>query len=308
MTRRLTPEQDLERLLDEDAGEFGAIYARLSRPEPPRRLDRVVLANAARAVHGGRAPRAQRWALAMGSVTGVVLAAGIAWQVGQQMESRDSVPDGSQRMQDTRVVPVEAISEPKPRKKAQADLIMRDSELTAEAKQSLKKVEEPSDKQDRPASPPPPNAAAPAAAYRTSAPKSPGALGESVQSQPTAAANTQMEPEAFPAESDAATVEPGSLQESVQEKAKESRSRAAGSAAKMESRSAVAERQPAAAAPSPAETPLNRNQRLPPDAWLVEIERLADIGRRDEAIENLRAFRTLYPDWPLSDALRQLEP
>ena len=114
MSARRPPEQDLERLLDADRGEFSALYDRLSRAEPPRRLDRAVLAEASRAVLG-RAPRSQRWMLGLGSAAGVVLAAGIAWQVGQQIESSDAAPAaGSATSSAPMVVPVQAITPPEP--------------------------------------------------------------------------------------------------------------------------------------------------------------------------------------------------
>ena len=42
MNKRRDPEQDLERLLEDDGGEFGAIYKRLSHPEPPRQVQSVI--------------------------------------------------------------------------------------------------------------------------------------------------------------------------------------------------------------------------------------------------------------------------
>ncbi|MBN8481632.1 MAG: hypothetical protein J0L88_08595, partial [Xanthomonadales bacterium] len=65
MSRR-TPERDLERLLDADRGDFGAIYDRLARVDPPRRIDRAILAEASRAALGPRAPRKQRWLVGLG--------------------------------------------------------------------------------------------------------------------------------------------------------------------------------------------------------------------------------------------------
>ncbi|MGB0132918.1 hypothetical protein [Dokdonella sp.] len=308
MTRRLPPEQDLERLFDEDAGEFGAIYGRLSRPEPPRRLDRAILATAARAVRGEHAPRAQRWALAMGSVTGVVLAAGIAWQVGKQMQSRESVPDGSQRTQDTRIVPVEAITEPRPRSKIKSDLIMRDSEAPSESRQLLESQLGQSSQAD--ASSATPEVAAPTAPSIPAAPGMRSSLRKSVVPQDSAAVPQRTEAETFPAQSGNAVDESELLQETSSENAEDLGPRAAGNAVIAESRKSALKRQPAApaAAPSHPESSLSRNMQLPPQAWLEEIGQLMDGGRRDDAVENLRAFRTLYPDWPLSESLLQLDP
>lgn len=100
-------ERDLERLLEDDGGEFAALYRRLPRAEPPRRLDRSVIAEAARAVRG-HPPRRQRWLVGFGSAAGLVLAAGIAWHAGQDALHRQRMePAAAQR-----VVPVNPITEP----------------------------------------------------------------------------------------------------------------------------------------------------------------------------------------------------
>lgn len=108
-------DRDLERLLD-DGGEFGALYRRLPRAEPPRRLDRSVIAAAARAVRG-RAPRRQRWLVGVGSAAGLVLAAGIAWQVGQDALRQQRILEPARAQ---RVVPVQPITEPVPHKNERA--------------------------------------------------------------------------------------------------------------------------------------------------------------------------------------------
>ena len=72
-------DRDLDELLSDDAGRIGATYRKLSKVEPPRRLDRNVLAEASRAVLGR--PRSSLWLLGIGTAAGVLLAAGIAWRV-----------------------------------------------------------------------------------------------------------------------------------------------------------------------------------------------------------------------------------
>ncbi|MEP6880381.1 MAG: hypothetical protein ABI866_00240, partial [Dokdonella sp.] len=137
MSTRRNPEQDLQRLLDDDGGEFGAIYKRLSRPEPPRRLDRVVIANAARALHGGRAPTAQRWWLGLGSAAGIVLAAGIAWQVGQQIDSKDAQSNAPRS--ERSIIPVEPISASARMQKSvtpEAEAAVADKEMPAQGPQA----------------------------------------------------------------------------------------------------------------------------------------------------------------------------
>lgn len=316
MSRRLTPEQDLERLLDEDGGEFGAIYRRLSRPEPPRRLDRSVLAHAARAVHGGRAPRAQRWALAMGSVTGVVLAAGIAWQVGQHMQDQESVPEGSRTMQDSRVVPVEAITEPRVRRAAKKDLIMRDSEPAIELREEASIPAAPPTPAQPPPMSPPAARSQPAAAPRSNQPASgadasgsSGALGKSVMQEANPAPRPQAVPEAFPTTAEAVSSD-SAIRATPERAAADMPATAAGK--RSAAQPSIEAEASAASAPVPdaavtADDSLDRNMRLEPEAWLREIERLAETGQRPLAIRNLRLFRTRYPDWPLPPGLRMLE-
>ena len=83
------PERDVDELLGKDGGEIGHLYRRLPRYEPPRRLDRAVLGEAARAVHSGKPPRRQRWIVGyVGSaVRAWSLAAGIAWRIGHDAMS-----------------------------------------------------------------------------------------------------------------------------------------------------------------------------------------------------------------------------
>ena len=87
-------DRDLEDLLGDDAGRIGAAYRKLGKVDLPRRLDRNVLAEASRAVHGR--PRASRWLLGVGTAAGVLLAGGIAWRVNHDMlQQRESVPMSS---------------------------------------------------------------------------------------------------------------------------------------------------------------------------------------------------------------------
>ena len=101
--------RDPDDLLREGGGEIGDLYRRLPRNDPPRRLDRAVLSEAARAVHSGKPPRRQRWIVGVGSAAGLVLAAGIAWRIGHEPigPNQAVAPTAAPR-----VVPVEPISEP----------------------------------------------------------------------------------------------------------------------------------------------------------------------------------------------------
>lgn len=299
MSTRRDPDRDLERLLDEDGGEFGAIYRRLGRPEPPRRLDRIVLASAARAVHGGRAPPAQRWMLGIGSAAGVVLAAGIAWQVGKQLESREAESGGSLERSHPSVIAVQPISEPAAPQKAESDLAISDQAGPPAASQ----VEEPKplqaarQKAVRPAPPPP--AAAPVEApalmkERAAQPERANAVADDAEAEAFPSAKDMPEAGAAPAAS-------GQLGKRDQrEQAGE-----AAAAARNESLSAPEPLQSRAPPPT-SSVQLRQNMRLPPEEWLAEIVRLKREGHRQQAIENLRLFRRMHPDWKLSDELLRL--
>jgi Meckel syndrome type 1 protein len=49
------------------------------------------------------------------------------------------------------------------------------------------------------------------------------------------------------------------------------------------------------------------NNRLYPEHWISNIEKLLRENRRDEAIRNLDEFRKQYPDYRLPDDLRELK-
>jgi hypothetical protein len=108
---------------------------------------------------------------------------------------------------------------------------------------------------------------------------------------------------AFPAEKDAAMSEKRAT--AVGElKQDEATQQATGNASMMRDPRAAAEQ---SRAPSPnSSIKLRQNMHLPPEDWLAEIRRLKREGRQQEAIENLRLFRRMHPDWKLSAELRQL--
>jgi hypothetical protein len=294
MNKRPDPEQDLDRLLDADGGEFGAIYRRLSRPEPPRRLDRVVIANAARAVHGGRAPRAQRWLLGMGSAAGIVLAAGIAWQVGQQIDSQEAKTRQNEGARS--VIPVVPITETARMQKsvpAQAEAAIQDKEMADAVTET--KQEPVMQTRRKVASPPPAPAIAP--------PPPPPVETRMSAPEPSPAPFMDNEAEAFPAAKDSALAQPPAAAGGTL-KRDQSVERATGNASMMAAPKPAAEQ---ARVPSPnSSVKLRQNMHLPAQDWLAEIVRLKREGRRQEAIENLRLFRRMHPDWKLSDELRKL--
>ncbi len=299
MNKHHDPDHDLERLLDDDGGEFAAIYRRLSHPEPPRRLDRVVIANAARAVHGGRAPPAQRWFLGLGSAAGIVLAAGIAWQVGRQMDSQET-QSGSSRSERS-VIEVQPINESSRLQKsntAESEALMADKEIPAEP---MPDKRAPARQARKVMSPPP----APAAAPPPPAP--------TVVARPMILEQQAAEAEIVPAMSAADEARPFAEKKDSVDSDDDSGARsdfrrersdqAGGNAASMNAPKTV--EQSRAPAPS-SSVKLRQNMQLTPQDWLAEIVRLKNAGRRQEAIENLRLFRRMHPDWQLSDELRRL--
>lgn len=269
-------DRDLDRLLGDDGGEFGALYRRLPRMEPPRRLDRSVLGDAARSVHG-RTPRGPRWIVGLGSAAGVVLAAGIAWHVGHdalRRPAQDTFRDAPQ------VVPVEPITG-----------VVRHREPTSEAQNEAA---------------PPPAASMPAPPLKNS--EHPRAAGKPLPAPPSRAPASPAQPTpsaappaAFPA--DAAQHE---------EKAQAAGAATGAAAAQRAPASdaldqAMSPRQRSGFAPAPSgSVELRRDLQLEPVDWLAHIRQLLHQGRRQQAIESLRLFHRAHPDWQLPDELRPL--
>lgn len=302
-------ERDLERLLDADRGEFGPLYDRLSRAEPPRRLDRAVIAEATRAAHGPRSHGSQRWMLGIGSVAGVVLAAGIAWQVGREFESRDAVPVTAPVGRSApQVVPVQPISPSAPsmaeESPAEAGTIgeneAKDFVVTG-SRVRPEQAAKPTRAAPRAAVPPPPPPAA-AKAEAEAFPQAPAEpmplLEQRVLEQPAL--------EQSSTEHDTGSER---LRKSRAERADavEDRSDPSSAAGNSAAQAPIESAPRSISAPAPStSTRLRRNMQLEPQAWLAEIAQLRDQGRTQEVMENIRLFRRMHPDWPLSDELRRL--
>jgi len=280
------PDRELERLLADDGGEFGALYRRLPKAEPPRRLDRSVLGEAARAVHG-YTPRRQRWLFGIGSAAGVVLAAGLAWHVGQdalRQESRLPSPAATApAAARPSFVPVAPITESTRQRAHEETAPMQDAAVAPAPAPAAKpapplakgvakpKAITPVTTQPAPAAPPPP---------------------------PAPAAAPAEAPQAFPA----------SAAERDQRETGETR--AGGSVGITAKDSAADKLEPqrrANAAPSPSSSvELRRDMQLDADTWLAHIEQLLRQGRRQQAIESLRLFHNAHPHHALPDKLRAL--
>lgn len=280
-------EHDLDRLLDDEGGELGALYRRLPRVEPPRRLDRNVLGQAARAVRG-KTPRRHRWLVGFGSAAGVVLAAGIAWRIGQE-----ALPQPSPRSA-PQVIPVQPIAEPAQRRHERAadaypPIVVPQAAAPAAA----------------PEPQPAPAAAKPASPQAAAAPKS-RAVAPAAEKAPAPLAAPPPPPAPAPApfaaETETQAPVPANAPAAVSAEAPESKTLDA-----TEPDRATATRVRAAAPPSPSTSvELRRDMQLAPQDWLAHIRQLLHQGRRQQAIESLRLFRRAHPDWQLSAELEAL--
>ena len=277
------PEHELERLLGDDHGEVGTLYRRLARSEPPRRLDRAVLGEAARAVRG-RAPRRHRWLVGLGSAAGIVLAAGIAWRVGQEAAMQPSAITAPAPAA-VEVVPVQPISGQarRPAEPAPATENFADDSATAPAPAGAAKREAAAD------------AAKQKAAPRKTIAAPPAPPAPVVEQAPPAPAPFPQAPEATGAgEADASARD-------------EAAGALAGKAAATQERESAPERLRARAAPAPsASVELRRDQQLAPDAWLAQVRDLLRQGRRQQAAESLRLFHRTHPRHVVPEDLRRL--
>ena len=275
-------EHDLERLLGDDHGEFGALYRRLARSEPPRRLDRAVLGEAARAVRG-RAPRGQRWLVGLGSAAGIVLAAGIAWRVGQEAAMQPPVPSAPAPAS-VEIVPVQPIVE---RGRAPAGAAAQ-AEMAAPAPATAPAAAD--------AAPPPRETVAAMRAARTV----PAAKPAAAPPPPAVIEHAPATPTPFPQDpqADGAAESASGLRHE----------RADAAEAKSEAeRPREPDRMRARAAPAPsASVQLRRDQQLAPAEWLGHVRELLRDGRRQQASESLRLFHRTHPRHEVPADLRHL--
>lgn len=283
-------DRDLDRLLADDGGDLAALYRRLPKAEPPRRLDRSVLGAAARASHG-YTPRRQRWMIGFGSAAGIVLAAGVAWHVGQdalRSERQLSTPAAmSAEPARPTYVPVAPISEPAPRARDQAPVQEMSAAAAAAASPATKQAPSPQKSE----------------AMAKAAPK-PSVVREESVAQPAATGPAPPPPAAAP------QAFPPADAERVQADSAVGANDALGAGVAndaLDAQSKGRARQRSGAAPSPSgSVELRRDLQLDPQTWLARIDELLRAGRRQQAIESLRLFRNAHPDYPLPDELRAL--
>lgn len=294
------PDRDVDDLLRDDRGEIGKLYRRLPHYEPPRRLDRAVLGEAARAVHSGKPPRRQRWVVGLGSAAGLVLAAGIAWRVGHDVANPNEsvLPTAAPR-----VVPVEPITAPARAKHEDK------SAQQAESRESDAARAEPSDAQSAAGNVAPADELKPTPRklQKANKPAAPPATPSPAPSQP-AAAPPAPQPQAFP---DAA-------REREQSKDRRDSGTAASGAAAPATRatsagaatekSAAVGGSPALSSPTPPSGSVELQQDLQraPQEWLAHVRQLHQQGRRQQATESLRLFQRAHPEWKIPDDLRDL--
>jgi len=289
------PDRDVDDLLRDDGGKLGNLYRRLPRYEPPRRLDRAVLSEAARAVHSGKPPRRQRWIVGVGSAAGLVLAAGIAWRIGHDPMNANDAPNS------VRVVPVQPITEPARAKRdsptqpaaapAETDAAsapesqLQGAAQNRAAKDEVKSVERKAKAARQPATPAP--MTAPEAAKPATPPP-----------PPVAAARA----EPFPA----APEQPERAQEFEKSSAGKAASAEADAAVDKEAASAAGARGLSSPTPPSGSIELRRDMALAPQDWLAHIRQLKHQGRMQQASESLRLFQRAHPDWTIPDELRPL--
>jgi hypothetical protein len=278
--------RDPDELLKDGGGEVGDLYRRLPRYEPPRRLDRAVLNEAARAVLSGRPPRRQRWIVGIGSAAGLVLAAGLAWRIGHEpMGASDAVAPTAA----PRVVPVQPIDE--------STRARRDTPAREEI--APKPAEAPPSAEQR---------SAPAAGNE----RQKASRKQRAEHKPPPPVPMQAE-EPPPAPPAAAAPQPFSANEQEVGQAKDAeKSESASDAAGRASSGLVTKpvtstkMRPLSPTVPSSSVELQRDMQLAPADWLAHIRDLMRQGRRQQAIESLRLFVRAHPDERVPADLREL--
>lgn len=282
--------RDPDDLLRDGGGEIGDLYRRLPRYEPPRRLDRAVLNEAARAVLSGRPPRRQRWIVGVGSAAGLVLAAGLAWRIGhERIGQNEPVAPTAAPI----VVPVQPLDESS---RAKREAPARDEAAPAaeesprvEPQQAAGAVSNRQDQlkavrkqraETKPAPPPTQNQAPPPAAAAVPAPKPFSASEQDLDQQKDV-------------EKDAGASAGSAAQ--------------APSAASADKRAATTNVRGRASPTLPSSSiELQRDMQLAPPDWLAHIRDLMQQGRRQQATESLRLFVRTHPEHRIPADLREL--
>ena len=319
-------ERELESFLAEQNSRVAALYRKLPRQEPDAKLDASVLAMARKAV----APRRSRnpWLPALSAAAVVLVVAGVAYRAGPQVwnDRGASTPPPTGNVADeaktTVVVPasppaaasppaqepapattaglgvntaksVSAPARPEPadalarRKAADSFRLQSPSpsrEVVAQPQAAAVEIEEKRADESAAAPPPPPARDAPLQSLDAKI----FPADESQKAEAAANATEREQKDGAPGRAEAAS---GALKATTVQP----------SAAPAPASSAFAPAPPAAV------MKLAPNNRLYPEHWISNIQKMLHENRRDEAIRNLDEFRKQYPDYVLPDDLRDLK-
>lgn len=347
MSGKPSVDHELERLLAGEETATAALYRRLPAAEPDAALDAAVLAMAHRAVnpHLRAAPLARArarphpWWLALGSAAGLVLAAGIAWQLRATIEqnSREGALRGAVAPASEGRVEVQARDEPTRRADNAVPAAPTSAAAPADAAADVRPQASaaPAGATAQAAVPgaraePPPAASAPAPARadRSRRAEQPGvteytlpsgAAGPAPRPLPAAPAppGAAAPAAAPPAEvglskAESARRPADSAEDAVERKARLASGARPPDAAGEGEAGAAADRASGSAAPAPPPVApsrsavLQQNLRLPPATWVGLMQQLLRDGRRAEARDNLALFQRKYPAYRLPPELAAL--
>jgi hypothetical protein len=280
--------RDPDDLLRDGGGEIGDLYRRLPRYEPPRRLDRAVLNEAARAVLSGKPPRRQRWIIGVGSAAGLVLAAGLAWRIGHEPTGQNAPVAPTAAPIVVPVQPIDESSRAKREAHARGEAAPAEESPRSEPPQAAGAVSNRQDQlkavrkqraESKPASPPMQNEAPPPAAAAVPTPK-PFSASEQDLDQPKDVEK-------------AGAASAGSAAQTP-------------SAASADKRAATNVRGRASPTLPSSSIELQRDMQLAPPEWLAHVRDLMQQGRRQQATESLRLFVRTHPEHRVPADLREL--
>ena len=262
--------------LDAEEQALARRYRGLPDGEPPPALDARIRAQARSAAHAGR-PKLRPWAWGLSTAAAAVLALAMLWQTGLPPTAEDSVYRTLPGAAPEAVEPLlheqaGAAGEERPQRAAVAPAADADAGANVEA-------------------PPPPPPAAPAATFERAPPPA-----QSMPERGTAAPPAPANRKAFapPAAGTTTAAEPVGAPRARSEAAPQTAAEAATDVARTASRT------------EPTGTDAADALRHDPDAWLRHIAQLLADGRRDEAVEQLHAFREAHPDHALPQSLQVL--
>jgi hypothetical protein len=274
-------ERELESFLAEENSRVAALYRKLPRQEPDAKLDASVLAMASNAVTPRRSRN--RWLPAMSAAAVLLVVAGIAYRAGPQVwndRGTQTAHPASNAADEAKTAVISPASPPatppaqEPAREMTADLGVNAAKPVS-----------------APAKPAPTDALARRKAVETPRLQSPPPVPQAFP-QPQAAASEILEKRA---DKSAAASAP----EREQKDGTPGRAEAVSGALKA-----------AATQPGPAPVAAMSavpNDRLYPEHWISNIQKMLRDNRRDEAIRSLEDFRKQYPNYQLPDDLRDLK-